>query len=316
VSLRQHSKSHCRRDDEVQRSLKRSAHDRDGTLLGALFAESQESQIRMNSAINLRRTGAAFGLKSVGLKGRSLLKAQRLLRKGKRANVIEHTSGELKPHKPGNSASSEAIRLAQQGDSGAFETIYRQHSRRVYALCLRMLRDPTEAEDLVQDVFVLLFRKIHTFRGESAFSTWLFRLAVNLVLMRLRKKSPPTVSIDATADLDDETNSPTIDIGARDLLLEGSVDRVSLERCIERLPAGYRAIFVLHDIQGYPHKEIAEIVKCSVGNSKSQLHKAHTRLRELLHEVQREKARDERLAGRKLGFRSRTKVLPLPAEGS
>src|SRR5260370_35795096 len=140
--------------------------------------------------------------------------------------------------------------------------------------------------------------------------------AVNLVLMRLRKKSPPTVSIDATADLDDETNSPTIDIGARDLLLEGSVDRVSLERCIERLPAGYRAIFVLHDIQGYPHKEIAEIVKCSVGNSKSQLHKAHTRLRELLPEVQREKARDERLAGRKLGFRSRTKVLPPPAESS
>src|ERR1700746_1107984 len=83
----------------------------------------------------------ALGLKSVGMKGRSLLKAQRLLRKGKRVNVPEHTSGELKPHKPDSSPSSEAIRLAQQGDSGAFETIYRQHSRRVYALCLRMLRD-------------------------------------------------------------------------------------------------------------------------------------------------------------------------------
>jgi RNA polymerase sigma-70 factor (ECF subfamily) len=154
----------------------------------------------------------------------------------------------------------------------------------VYALCLRMLRDPIEAEDLVQDVFVLLFRKIHTFRGESAFSTWLHRLAVNLVLMRLRKKSPPTVSIEVTADLDDESSSPSIDIGAPDLLLEGSVDRVSLERCIGQLPAGYRAIFVLHDIQGYQHNEIAEIVGRSVGDSKSQLHKARMRLRELLHE--------------------------------
>ncbi len=270
----------------------------------------------MNSASNLRRIGAALGLKSVGLKGRSLLKAQRLLRKGKRVSVPQPISGELNPHKPGSSLSSEAIRLAQQGDSGAFETIYRQHSRRVYALCLRMLRDPIEAEDLVQDVFVLLFRKIHTFRGESAFSTWLHRLAVNLVLMRLRKKLPPTVSIDATTDLDDETSSPTIDLGAPDLLLEGSIDRVSLDRCIGQLPAGYRAIFVLHDIQGYQHDEIAEMVGRSVGNSKSQLHKAHMRLRELLHEVQREKARDKRLADRKQGSRLRTALLPLTADSA
>ncbi len=267
----------------------------------------------MKSAINLRRIGAAFGLKSVGLKGHSHLNAQRLLRKGKRASVPEHTSGELKPHKLDSSPVSEAIRLAQRGDAGAFEIVYQQHSRRVYALCLRMLRDPVEAEDLVQDVFVQLFRKIHTFRGESAFSTWLHRLAVNLVLMRLRKKSPPTVSIEATVDLDDETNSPTIDLGGPDLMLDGSVDRVSLERCIERLPAGYRAIFVLHDVQGYQHNEIAEIVGRSVGDSKSQLHKARKRLRELLHDVQREKARDERLAGRKVDSRSSTALLPLTA---
>jgi RNA polymerase sigma-70 factor (ECF subfamily) len=265
----------------------------------------------MNSASNSRRNGAAFGLKNVGLKGHSQLKAQRLLRKGKRASGAEHRLGELKPHKLDSSPESEAIRLARQGDAGAFEIIYQKHSGRVYALCLRMLRDPIEAEDLVQDVFMLLFRKIQTFRGESAFSTWLHRLTVNLVLMRLRKKSPPTVSIDATADLDDETNSPTIDLGAPDLMLEGSVDRVSLERCIERLPAGYRAIFVLHDIQGYQHNEIAEIVGRSVGDSKSQLHKARMRLRELLHEVQREKARDERLAGRKRGSPLHTALLPL-----
>ena len=204
----------------------------------------------MKSAINLRRMGAAFGLKGVGLKGYSHLNAQRLLSKRKRASKAEHRLGELRPHKPDGSPASEAVRLARQGDIRAFETIYQQHSRRVCALCLRMLRDPIEAEDLVQDVFMLLFRKIHTFRGELAFSTWLHRLAVNLVLMRLRKKSPPTVSIEPSADADDETSSPRIDIGAPDLALEGSIHRVNLDRCIERLPAGYRAIFVLHDIQG------------------------------------------------------------------
>jgi RNA polymerase sigma-70 factor (ECF subfamily) len=309
-------KSHCRRDDEVQRSLKRSADDRDEALHDVLFAESQKGQIRMRGAINFRRIGAAFGLKSSGLKDHSRPNAQRLLRKGKRASVSEHTSVGLKPHKPDSSPVNEAVRLAQDGDPGAFEIIYQQHSRRVYALCLRMLRDPIEAEDLVQDVFMQLFRKIHTFRGESAFSTWLHRLAVNLVLMRLRKKSPSTVSIDATVDLDDETSSPAVDVGAPDLLLEGSIDRVNLERCIGRLPAGYRAIFVLHDIQGYQHDEIAAIVGRSVGDSKSQLHKARMRLRELLHEVQREKLLDERLAGRKLRSRSRTALFPLTANNA
>ena len=116
----------------------------------------------------------------------------------------------------------------------AFEYLYRLHSRRVYAVCLRMLGDTTEAEDLTQETFLRLFRKIHTFRGESAFSTWLHRLAFNLVLMRLRKKSPPTVPIDATPDEDDDTGSPSIDVGVPDLLLEGSIDRINLDRCITR----------------------------------------------------------------------------------
>jgi RNA polymerase sigma-70 factor (ECF subfamily) len=166
-----------------------------------------------------------------------------------------------------------------------------------------MVGNTAEAEDLTQETFLLLLRKIHTFRGESAFSTWLHRLAVNLVLMRLRKKSPPIVSIEAASDPDDETASPSIDIGAPDLLLEGSIDRINLERCLKRLPAGYRAIFVLHDIQGYQHNEIAEIMGRSVGVSKSQLHKARTRLRELLHELQREKARDERMRALNLNSR-------------
>ena len=199
---------------------------------------------------------------------------------------------------------AEAIQRAGDGDVAAFEYLYRLHSRRVYAVCLRMLGDTTEAEDLTQETFLRLFRKIPTFRGESAFSTWLHRLAFNLVLMRLRKKSPPTVPIDATPDEDDDTGSPGIDVGAPDLLLEGSIDRINLDRCIKRLPVGYRTIFVLHDIQGYEHNEIAEILGRSVGDSKSQLHKARMRLRELLHELRREKARNERLAAAKLRSRS------------
>jgi len=201
---------------------------------------------------------------------------------------------------------AEAILRASNGDRSIFEYLYRLHSRRIYALCLRMVGNTAEAEDLVQEVFLLLLRKIHTFRGESAFSTWLHRLAVNLVLMRLRKKSPPLVSIGATLDPEDETVSPdpASMIGAPDLLLEGSIDRINLERCIQRLPVGYRTIFVLHDIQGYEHNEIAQILGRSVGDSKSQLHKARTRLREQLHEHERDKARDERLAAAKMRSRS------------
>jgi len=199
---------------------------------------------------------------------------------------------------------AEAIRRARNGDRSVFEYLYRLHSRRVYALCLRMVGNTAEAEDLTQEAFLLLLRKIHTFRGESAFSTWLHRLAVNLVLMRLRKKSSPIVPLEATPDSDGETFSPSIDIGAPDLLLEGSIDRINLERCIQRLPVGYRTIFVLHDIEGYEHNEIAEILGRSVGDSKSQLHKARTRLREQLHEHQRDEARNERLAAAKMRTRS------------
>ena len=108
---------------------------------------------------------------------------------------------------------------------------------------------------------MLLLCKIHTFRGESAFSTWLHRLVVNVVLMRLRKKSLPTVSIEATQNPDDEnTLSSGIELGAPDLSLEGLMDRINLERCIKRLPTGFRNIFVLHDIQGYRHREIADLL--------------------------------------------------------
>lgn len=196
---------------------------------------------------------------------------------------------------------AEAIRLAQQGDAGAFERIYRLHNRRVYALCLRMVGNTAEAEDLTQDAFLQLFRKIGTFRGESAFSTWLHRLAVNVVLMKLRKKTLPETSLEESTDPEDESTGPKREIGAPDLLLTGSIDRVHLERAIEQLPPGYRQVFVLHDVQGYEHNEIAGLMECSIGNSKSQLHKARMRLRELLQETLRDIARQERQSAKTSG---------------
>ena len=190
---------------------------------------------------------------------------------------------------------AEAIQLAHSGNHVGFEYLYRQHKRRVHGLFLRMLRNPTEAEDLTQEVFLLVFRKFHTFRGESTFSTWLHRLAVNLALMHLRKKRPPSVAFEANAETDDDTISPSIECGAPDLSLEGSVDRITLQRCITRLPAGCRLVFVLYDIQGYQHSEIAGIIGRTVGDSKSQLHKARKRLRLMLYEFQREKARAARM---------------------
>ena len=196
---------------------------------------------------------------------------------------------------------AEAIRLAQQGDAGAFEHIYRLHSRRVYAVCLRMVGNTAEAEDLTQDAFLQLFRKSGTFRGESAFSTWLHRLAVNVVLMKLRKKTLPATSLEESTDPEDESSGPRREIGAPDLLLSGSIDRVHLQRAIEQLPPGYRQVFVLHDVQGFEHNEIAGLMECSIGNSKSQLHKARMRLRELLQETLRDQARQERQAAKSGG---------------
>lgn len=191
---------------------------------------------------------------------------------------------------------AESIRLAQQGDAAAFERLYQLHSRRVYSLCLRMVGNTAEAEDLTQEAFLQLFRKISTFRGESAFSTWLHRLSVNVVLMKLRKKSGKEASLEQVTEPDEESGTPRRDFGGPDLKLSGSIDRVNLERAVEQLPPGYKMVFVLHDVQGYEHNEIADMMGCSIGNSKSQLHKARMRLRDLLHEVMREKAREERRA--------------------
>jgi RNA polymerase sigma-70 factor, ECF subfamily len=177
---------------------------------------------------------------------------------------------------------ADVVRLAQQGDTGAFERIYRLHSRKVYNLCLRMTGDRTEAEDLTQDVFLQLLRKIGTFRGESAFSTWLHRMSVNIVLMRFRKKSIAQTSLDTISNPEEEFSTLPKELGCPDLRLNGVIDRVTLQAAIDDLPPGYKAMFILHDIEGYNHDEIAEMFGCSAGNSKSQVHKARMRLRELL----------------------------------
>ena len=184
---------------------------------------------------------------------------------------------------------AEAIERAKRGDARAFQELYEKHKRRVYSLCLRMTANTAEAEDLTQEAFLQLYRKIATFRGESAFSTWLHRLSVNVVLMHLRKKSLPVVSLEETTQGGEE-DSPKKDFGAEDLALAGSIDRLQLQRAVDDLPPGYRTIFVLHDIEGYEHNEIAGIVGCSIGNSKSQLHKARMKLRDLLKINRAEKA--------------------------
>ena len=179
------------------------------------------------------------------------------------------------------SLDSDIVKRAQQGDSDAFAALFHAHKARIYSVCLRMTNNAAEAEDLTQDAFLQVFRKIATFRGDSAFSTWLHRIAVNTVLMHFRKKSLCQVSLDEPYSNSDGAKIRR-EYGTRDPGLAGCVDRVALAHAIKELPPGYRTIFLLHEVEGYEHQEIAEMLGCSVGNSKSQLHKAKLRIRELL----------------------------------
>lgn len=168
-------------------------------------------------------------------------------------------------------------RAAGQGDMAAFEQLYERHNRRVYSLCLRMTQNIAEAEDLAQEAFIQLFRKIGSFRGDSAFTTWLHRLTVNQVLMHFRKSS---VKRERTTD---EGETPVqIVRGTENPNTMPVLDRIGLDRALKQLPPGYRSVFVLHDVEGHEHEEIAKILGVAVGTSKSQLHKARMKLRKLL----------------------------------
>lgn len=171
----------------------------------------------------------------------------------------------------------ELTKLASTGDMGAFEEIYKRHHRRVYSICLRMLQSPTEAEDLTQDVFIQLYRKIGSFRGDSAFTTWLHRMTVNQVLMHFRKRTVKYEKTTEEGDTPDQMVTGTADPNKMRI-----VDKIALDNAIQQLPNGYKNVFVLHDVEGFEHEEVARILGCSVGTSKSQLHKARLKLQKLL----------------------------------
>lgn len=173
----------------------------------------------------------------------------------------------------------ELARRAGEGDVGAFEEIYKRHFRRVYALALRMTGNPTEAEDLTQEVFTTLYRKIGSFRGESAFTTWLHQITANTVLMHFRRlKSRPVLTSE------DEEPPEQIVRGTEKPDAMAIIDRLALEKAVANLPPGYRTVFVLHDVEGLEHGEIAKALGISVGTSKSQLHKARMNLRKLIRQ--------------------------------
>jgi len=187
----------------------------------------------------------------------------------------------------GKAKDLELARAAAGTNMQAFEELYKRHHRRVYAVCLRMLQNASEAEDLTQDVFIQLYRKIGSFRGDSAFTTWLHRMTVNQVLMHFRKRTVKYEKVTDEGETPDQIVSGTADPGRMRV-----VDKIALENAIDQLPKGYKNVFVLHDVEGFEHEEVARILGCSVGTSKSQLHKARLKLQKLL-----QKKANPRLAG-------------------
>ncbi len=175
----------------------------------------------------------------------------------------------------------EAIRRAQAGDSAAFEFLYKSHSSHVYSVCMKMLKNPSDAEDLTQQVFIQLFRKIGSFRGDSRFSTWLHRVAVNAVLMHMRRRKPTDMTAGGP-ETTDATEDARREFDSADTSMLGAIERMNLMRAIRKLPAGSKRLFVLHDVLGFKHSEIAARLGCTEGCSKSQVHRARKRLRRLL----------------------------------
>ncbi len=171
---------------------------------------------------------------------------------------------------------NDLVRAAQRGDTAAFEQLYRDNIGRVYALCLRMTADPGRAEELSQDAFLRAWSKLSSYRGDAAFSTWLHRLAVNVVLADRRSQGKRWAKLVMTDDMAPFGN------GESSSAAEGSALEMDLEQAIASLPDGARTVFVLHAIEGYQHDEIAEMTGTAVGTSKAQLHRARRLLREVL----------------------------------
>ena len=181
------------------------------------------------------------------------------------------------PVQAGRAQEMALVERCSRGDLAAFEEIYKAHSGKLYSLACRMLGNPADAEDLLQDIFLSAHRKLEGFRGESALGTWLYRLATNHCLDYLRSRAARSNQL--TDTIDDELPLP--DAGSRGIA-ERTVSKMDLERAVAQLPEGARAAFVLHDVQGLEHKEVAEALGIAEGTSKSQVHKARLRLRALL----------------------------------
>ena len=192
-----------------------------------------------------------------------------------------------------DSQETEAIREAQRGDANALELLYRLHSARVFALCLGMLKNTAEAEDFTQETFLTVFRALRTFRGHSAFSSWLHRVTMNCVLMHIRRKALAQTSLEEIIRSGEESGSPRKELRHFDLRLKGLIDRLTIQKTIARWPARSKGTFVLYDLYGCEHGEIAEILACSTGTPKSQLHRARRRLREVLARCQPSGTRHE-----------------------
>jgi len=195
------------------------------------------------------------------------------------SKVTAHPAVARPAASPGRAEDAALVERCRQGDLAAFEELYRAHAGKLFSVACRMLGNPTDAEDLLQEIFLSAHRKLDGFRGESALGTWLYRLATNHCLDYLRSRAARTDQL--TDVLDDE---PGLYLAGSRGLAEQTVMKMDLERAMARLPEGCRAAFVLHDVQGLEHREVADVLGIAEGTSKSQVHKARLRLRAILSE--------------------------------
>ena len=193
------------------------------------------------------------------------------------SKVTVHPAAARAPAGRGRDDELALVDRCRQGDLAAFEELYRTHAGRLYSVAYRLLGNPADAEDLLQEVFLAAHRKLETFRGDSALGTWLYRLATNLCLDHLRSRTGRSNQLTDSLDDEDPISEPG-GIG----LAEQTVTKMDLERALARLPEGCRAAFVLHDVEGLEHREVAEVLGIAEGTSKSQVHKARLKLRALL----------------------------------
>jgi RNA polymerase sigma-70 factor (ECF subfamily) len=178
---------------------------------------------------------------------------------------------------PGRQVEAALVERCRRGEASAFEEVYRTHASKLYGLILRMVGNPADAEDLLQEVFMGAFRKLDGFRGDSALGTWLYRLTTNHVLDHLRSRAAKVGQLTETFDDDPVLPDP----GSRAIAAQ-TIAQMDLERALSQLPPGCRAAFLLHDVEGLEHREVAEALGIAEGTSKSQVHKARLRLRALL----------------------------------